>query len=370
MDDGQLYELVRESLRERAGDVDTSPAAVARVMPPSRPHRARWVAAGAALAVAATVTAVAVLGDRASRPGGDPPPVAGDPVPVPSDWRAESWQGLTVSVPPDWGYGGAPMADGVACFPSAMKAADGSDQRDESGPYVGRPIAVTDVCAQYPFGVVRPDRQGGYVWLGAGIEPGTVNLGDGRVQQTVVAEGTTLTVATKDETLRAQILGSARPTRLCPVELPGPPEPARTSSFDNILTAAKGLTVCAYHAEAEGPVTLTYAANRDDVAADAWLALIRGRHDRLRCSSADEAFEWVVLRFEGTGEMGDETLVREIVVHLGGAGCPRVQLDSGAALVLSRELVEPWATGGIPAVVYGPTGGKGAMIDSFIGPQG
>ena len=32
--------------------------------------------------------------------------------------------------------------------------------------------------------------------------------------------------------------------------------------------------------------------------------------------------------------------------------------------------VEPWANNGIPAVVYGPTGGKGAMIDSFIGQLG
>ena len=32
--------------------------------------------------------------------------------------------------------------------------------------------------------------------------------------------------------------------------------------------------------------------------------------------------------------------------------------------------VEPWAHNGIPAVVYGPTGGKGAMIDSFIGQLG
>ena len=370
MDDRQLHDLVHESLRERAGDVDTSSAAVARVTPSAVPRRARWVAGGAALAVAATVTAVAVLSDTVPLPGRDPTPLAGDPVPVPSEWRAESWQGLTVSVPPDWGYGGAPMADGVACFPSAMKAADGSDQRDESGPYVGRPIAVTDVCVGDVGEGPTADPTAPYVWLGAGVDVGTDDLGDGWVRETVAAYGSTLSVTTDDETLRAQILGSARPTRLCPAELPGPPEPAHTSSIDNILTEAKGLTVCAYHAEGDGPVTLTYAADRDDIAAEAWLALVRGRHDRLRCASDHEGFEWVVLRFEGTGDMGDESLFREVVVHLGGAGCPRVQMDPGTALVLTPELVEPWATGGIPAVVYGPTGGKGAMIDSFIGPQG
>ena len=37
---------------------------------------------------------------------------------------------------------------------------------------------------------------------------------------------------------------------------------------------------------------------------------------------------------------------------------------------LTPEMVRPWAVDGIPATVGGPTGGKGAMIDSFIGPQG
>jgi hypothetical protein len=34
------------------------------------------------------------------------------------------------------------------------------------------------------------------------------------------------------------------------------------------------------------------------------------------------------------------------------------------------SLAASWAVDGIPAVVHGPTGGKGAMIDSFIGPLG
>jgi hypothetical protein len=64
--------------------------------------------------------------------------------------------------------------------------------------------------------------------------------------------------------------------------------------------------------------------------------------------------------------------VRRDIVHL---GCPGIDVDGtsldGSQLVeLTPELVEPWAVGGIPAVLYGPTGGKGAMIDSFIGPRG
>ena len=358
MDDRQLHDLLHESLRERAGSVDTSPAAVARTAPSYRPPRARWVAGGTALAVAATVTAVAVLGDGVSRPDRDAPPVAVDP--VPSDWRAESWRGLTVSVPADWGWSAAPIGGNTLC-----------DERSQAPGYVGRPVALTDVCSSYVEGEFPNGQRAPYVWLGTGLDPGVVDLpGDEWVQETVEAYGSTLTVASDDAELRADVLASARPTQLCPAELTGEPEPAQTSSIDNILTAAKGLTVCAYHADSQGSVTLTYAAERDDVAAEAWLALIRGRHDRLRCGSEQEASEWVVLRFEGTGEMGDETLFREVVVHLAGAGCPRVQMDAGTALVLTPELVAPWATGGIPAVVYGPSGGKGAMIDSFIGAQG
>ena len=47
-----------------------------------------------------------------------------------------------------------------------------------------------------------------------------------------------------------------------------------------------------------------------------------------------------------------------------------IRLDAGPARELTPEAVAPWAGNGIAAVVYGPTGGKGAMIDSFIGPLG
>ena len=67
---------------------------------------------------------------------------------------------------------------------------------------------------------------------------------------------------------------------------------------------------------------------------------------------------------------GSGPMFHEVVVLPGRLRLPAGPAGRGNRLVLSPELVEPWATGGIPAVVYGPTGGKGAMIDSFIGPQG
>ena len=55
--------------------------------------------------------------------------------------------------------------------------------------------------------------------------------------------------------------------------------------------------------------------------------------------------------------------------------CPGVDvggatLDGFRLVELTPALVEPWAVGGVPAVLYGPSGGEGAMVDSFIGPQG
>ena len=51
-------------------------------------------------------------------------------------------------------------------------------------------------------------------------------------------------------------------------------------------------------------------------------------------------------------------------------GCPSVELGPGQRAALTPALVEPWAVGGVPTVLVGPVGGKGAMLDSFIGMQG
>ena len=165
-------QLVHESLREWAATADASPDAVARVSPSRQPHRARWVAGGGG------------PGRRCDGDGGGRARGTGGPCPAGTRrrWRATrrrsrrtGGHGVVAGTDggpcrPDWGYGGAPGADGVACFPSAMKAADGSDQRDESGPYVGRPISGTDVCV----GDVDdgPNPTAPYVWLGAGVAAG------------------------------------------------------------------------------------------------------------------------------------------------------------------------------------------------------
>jgi hypothetical protein len=65
----------------------------------------------------------------------------------------------------------------------------------------------------------------------------------------------------------------------------------------------------------------------------------------------------------------------EALQHLVHFGCPGIatspeSLTTTPTVGLTPELVRPWAVQGITAVLYGPTGGKGAILDSFIGPQG
>jgi len=87
--------------------------------------------------------------------------------------------------------------------------------------------------------------------------------------------------------------------------------------------------------------------------APAWLP--NGRE----CDLGGPGEEWVVLH------VGDVTYV----VHPGWRGCPVV--SAGDKVVeLTPARVESWATGGIPAVVYGPTGGMGVMFASLLDPQG
>lgn len=287
-----------------------------------------------------------------------PPATAGDP--LPTQWRTEFWRDVQVDVPADWGFGGAPIGDGSgtnACWPTAMVSATGEDLREGEGrPYVGRPIALTDLCAPYPFeGPLAGPPDAPYVWLGAAIEPGSVELGDDWVQETREVNGSTVTVASDDPALRERMLGSATGGERCFSEL----EPGVRYDPD---WAGDDPTVCAY-ATADGLQRLTYATVLDDADADAFLDAFAAAPtfdaDGFRCDVGGVESESVLLAIGGD----------EYRVLLDGMGCPRI-VGPDRAVELTPDLVRPWAGNGIPAVVHGPTGGKGAMIDSFIGQLG
>ena len=380
MDDLELEQAMREGLQHRAEQVDTSAPIVERARAASRRRRGGVVVGLAAASVIAVVAAGVAIGGR----GGDEPHPGervGEPQPLPEQWRTEYWHDMSVDVPADWGYGGAPMDDGtgevVACWPSAMVGADGRRLEDDpTRPYVGRPIALTDVCTMYPFnapGALPPKAP--YVWLGGPDDFGRVDLGDGWVQETVEVNGSRLTVASDDPALRTRIIDSAGGGETCMSSV----EPEQTADVfpryepGNTDDVAR-MVVCAYrlrHPEGSFPVAdLSYVTSVGRRAAREYVAAVAaGEEPRDQCPTANYTeFEWVVLELEdGAGET-----IRRDVAHL---ACPGVDVGGSTlkeyeTVRLTPEMVRPWAVDGIPATVSGPTGGKGAMIDSFIGPLG
>jgi hypothetical protein len=383
MDDERLDEL-REGLRRRADRADVSLARLERVRPEA-PHRRRTVGrtVAAVVGTAAAVAVVAVVAEQAQLPGrGDRSPSdANSQVSErPGAWRTEYWHDTAVQVPADWWYGGGLMDGGpggpYACFPQPMVSPAGERREDagrEAPGYVGRPIGLTDVCESDQIADRPPDWP--YLWFDAPLSAGIEDLGDGWVRETVEVNGSRITVATDDDALRRRILGSAGGGEVCMSAV----EPdADSDVFPRIdggdVADAEAMTVCAYRARDDSGrfrvADLTYAGTVGDAAVSDYLAAVEsGGAGRDQCPALDivEA-EWVVLELADS----DGAVVRRDVVHL---VCPGIDVGADSlrgfeTVELTPALVRPWAVGGIPAVVHGPTGGKGAMLDSFIGPQG
>lgn len=370
---------LRGVLARHAERMATDPGVVRRATAEvGRRRRRRWRVAGsvaASVAVGAVVVLTSVLGpeDRGAEVADDG---GGPSVGAVDRWRTELWHDLAVDVPADWGYGGAPFADGSVCFPSRMVEPDGSRTPGarEDGPYVGRPVALTDVCEKYPF---IPGSRGEaptapYVWLGAGVEPGVVEYDNGYVQETVEVNGSTLTVAARDAALRERILATARGGETCLAEI----EELGPIAHDVAEPGSRpeALRVCAYGVDGAGARTarLRYGAELGEQALRAYLDALEGAGpEKDQCPFLDYAeVEWVLLELVDRGG----AVVRQDVVHLFG-DCAGIdvdarQLGSLETVSLTPDMVEPWAVGGVPAAVYGPSGGKGAMLDSFIGAHG
>jgi hypothetical protein len=380
-DQPELERLIRAGLERHAAEADTSVPVASRARAAARRRRSTRVTLGSVCVVSViAVAAVAVdLVDGLDRSEG---PAVGTPTDGSghvSQWRTEYWRDMRVDVPADWGFGGAPMPmpeDGsesttVACGAVAMVSAGGEKlgREDPTMPYVGRPIAQTDVCDAYPWiGPNAGPPEAPYVWLGAAVELGTVELGDGYVQETVEVNGSMLTVATQDANLRRQILESADAGDTCPSELqentplPDPMDPTAA-------TAAR-MTICIYRSSGKDEsIPLVYATRVGSQAIAAYLAAVASAAPAQDCSTSNGSdSEWAVLEIN----RDDQAPLRH-VVHFD--GCPGIAtaaetLTTSPTVTLTPELVQPWAVHGIPAVLYGPTGGKGAMLESFIGPQG
>lgn len=348
MDDLTLQ--LREMFERHAAQVDTSSEAQARVAP-TRRHRRWWPAVAAAGVVLAVVVAGAVLGSRA----GENQTATTAPTTAPrgsvdtAGWRTESWRGVQVRVPSEWGWGGTPTDDWVGdpgtvsdllldCGASAYRTPDGRREVNGSGhtPYVGRPIMMTDACATYdPEDPPQPAAD--YVWLGAPLERGIVRIG-GYTQETVDIAGTTVTVTTDDPALRAAILATARPTE-------GPCPATVAQAHPQVTGPADGMAVCAYEGgDARGVGDLVYSTWVSSAAVEEF---DRAWHEGISTAAVDcflpHTDEWVVLA----------TQSKNYVVRFD--SCPRI-VAGNADRLLTRATAAPWAVDGIPVYVVGPSG--------------
>lgn len=354
MEEQDLRAMVRAGLEQYAAEADvTVPVAERARQEVRRRRRARWSVAAVAAAVVLVVGGVAV----ATRGGGDTDraPVADGTSAVetaPLDttgWRTEYWGPVAVDVPPDWGYGGAPLPynDLTVCAPGSPPG------------YVGRPILQTDVCTYLESGW-QPDAP--YVWLGAEIEPGEKEWGNGYVQETIELGGTTVTVGSDDAALRAAVLASAREERICRPRLDRLPEGRRDSTFEGTGSFREG-TLCAYRDIGDG-LRLAYAAPLDEATIEATWAALDDAPASERDVDCDPSEVAVVSAVYNDPYSSDRNLwlhwdaVYRTSCGLVDAGARF--LEEGAKVVdLTDALVEPWADPGVRTT-----------LGYFIGPQG
>ncbi len=369
MDEKELEQVLRAGLESRSTEADvTAPVADRARADVSRRRRSRYGVLGAAAAVVFVVGGIAVVTGRGGDDATPRLPVADDSPPTEvqptrsGEWRTEYWRGVAVDVPADWGYGTVPYShDQCAQVPGAVFGADGSRLRNQerAAGYVGRPISIEDVCA---IDYIDPP-EGPVVWFDA--DDAFTGLGD----ETVEVAGVTVTVASSDRALREAILATVRATD-------GGCQPSHDhiprALFMNTREGRGDLLsaeVCAYRSNS-GTVDfrLSYAAAIDlDDFEDAVAAAEAAPRSQIDCDY--NPFEFVALRAIYADPVGSGKLVRTAVYQMGCGGTFEFAGVDGVR-VLTPEAVEPWVHNGIPAVVYGPTGGKGAMIDSFTGPLG
>ena len=365
-DDLELEQTMRTGLERRAEGVDVAVAVVDRARRAARGRRTtRWAVVG--VAAASTVAVVGVgLGlspdDDAmlTLAPSDVPSTAvqptGDPTNEPSTEpvRTEYWQGLQVQVPAWWTWG---STLGVCGAPPVGVA------------YVGRPIGYTDMC-----GIAEPDAvpTAPYVWLGADVPIGTVDLGDGWTRETIAVDWATLTVASRDADLRTQILGSAMSQDLCVAETDRVPRARFETTVEGVGGFIDG-RLCAYRRNADGNgFRLVYAKVVDEsTVANTFRAVTDAPAEPV--AGACAIYEFVVVNGAYADDFGapDARLDHDAVFVFPGCGVRSPDPRTGeerAPKNITEATVQPWATSEFKHLLIGPY--DQWAYDYFIGVQG
>jgi hypothetical protein len=348
-DDTSLEDAFRSGLQRRAEAADTAVDLLGPARSGARARRRRRFAVTGAVGLAAAALVTAVVVQNAGGPDGPDGTTVLDSVePLPTEWRTEAWHTIQVEVPADWAWGSAPVESGGESLRCGGP--------DEDVPYVGRPVMASDVCAMAKH--LEPTAP--YVWLGADVEPGTVEVGNGLVQTTVEVEGTRLTVATRDPRLTDLVIRSAVPTRACRPQLDRAPT-VETMLIEGLAEPRSAL-VCAYAPREErdesGPYDLVYLAELDAAGAAAFhAAAYDGGTESSPRFCASSTGERVLVTVNGVDPMGGGFEVsQDLVVD---PGCREVQGSPGMVSPLGDAGMDAWAVGGLPVTLYGLIGPMG-----------
>jgi hypothetical protein len=350
-DDHTLEQIMRDGLEFRAGS-----AATALATPPGRDRhgvrrgRGRWIAAAAAAAV---VVAGGVTFAALHDSGPDDGTVAVDPGQVPSDWRYESFDGVQVRVPPDWGWGGAPTGSGdqiTSCGTDAAVVAPGTDGADppEGTPFVGRPATMSDLCTVGDSANGRPRATA--VWLGSPLPVGTDTSGPVPAQ-TIAVGAQHVTAFGDDAALSAEILGTAEAVEVdgngCPTAPVRDPSPGPTDA-----ASPTGLSVCVYDAG-----RLLWSASPGAQQALAYVDAFQqasATYDPVSLCSSDQTGQWVALGVAYGAAPARWDVTNFDCPALVGTYTYGQGKQSPINAPLTAGTVSPWASGGIKAYVVGP----------------
>jgi len=325
------------------------------------PRRRGRLVRAAALAVVLLIGGVAYVAHQSRTPAGV---ITYPSTDAPQTWRYESYGGVQVQVPAQWGWGGAPLRsdifhgkDSLGTCGSATAAvqseADDSSYVSTATGFTGRPVMMSDLCMSWGSDGTMP--QGDALWFASPLEVGQ------RVEGPVVAETRAVgdqhvTVFSAHAALRRQILGTARLVDTDANGCPAQPVLRPASGPDGL--DPDSMSVCAYSQDS-GSSLLLWSGRVPRRAAQEYVdALGNGSSSAPVSCPAAPSGTWVALGLHGDGgtrwDLADLT-------------CARIRATGGDQWPLTRATVSDWAGGGVAAYVPQPAQDSPGL-DGFFHP--
>jgi hypothetical protein len=353
MNDDELEQMFRRSLRQHADDVeDTGGRAAAAHAGVRRRHRIQGIVTSVAVVgLGAPVAILSVLlPGSVSTTATVKPPVGA--------WRIESYRGVQLQVPASWGWGstgtvvgGKLLSCGARAYTSATSFEDIRPPRQPvaAAEYVGRPTSDSGCAGSIARGA-------SVVWLGSSLPVGATP----QTGVTVSVRGTQrfkITVRDSNVLERRAILGSIRPVLVDVNGCSSKIENADSEQAPPPPDSVTSISVCVYYsheylAYGRRPAPYLYYSTRvvGDASSTARAILAGGRPrraepDDLCLGSSPTAINLIE-------HAGDESYVW----YLQPNECPgqSVTYNHGSEVhLVTRDSVRRWAVDAIPLYARG-----------------